>query len=79
MPNYFRVFESLRVLSLERRAVNLQHDRIPELVEGLLAFFVLVLPRAKKKGSPSTSSGIRRLLADSNVTLPTLEFSTRPI
>jgi hypothetical protein len=44
---------------LEHCAANLHRHRIPELVEGLLAFFVLELPRAKKKGSPSTSSGIR--------------------
>jgi hypothetical protein len=57
---------------LEYRVVNLHHHRIPELVEGLLAFFVLVQPRAKKKGSPSTSSSVRRLLADSDITLPAL-------
>jgi hypothetical protein len=60
------------VVRLEHRALNLHHHRIPELVEGLFAFFLLVPPRAKKKISPSTSSGIRRVLANSDKSLPAL-------
>jgi hypothetical protein len=66
-----------KILSLKHRAFNLHHHRIPELVEGLLAFFVLVQPRAKMKGSPSTSSGIRRVLADSDVSLAALATEAR--
>jgi hypothetical protein len=60
-------------------SLNLHHNRIPELVEGLLAFFVQAPQRAKKKGSPSTSSGIRRALADSVMSLPALAFGAANI